>query len=156
VKRLWFIGAVVLVLLVGFGVWLKSPREDPWVPGFLTQAVSVAAKETNRAESHPFRKMISPNHYEVLSSEGVRWHDYLVEGNFASVENTVQSELQRKDGWEALYTTPDSDKASHKVTEMDALFVRGGHAVTVYRVPLQHKVKVRVWTRTPPPFSGML
>jgi hypothetical protein len=92
----------------------------------------------------------------MLSSDGVQWKDYLVEGTFKSIESIVKAELTQKVGWEYLYSAPPNlHKNTVTASEMNALFVRGEQAVTVLRTPYDHKVRVRVRSRTPTLFSKL-
>jgi hypothetical protein len=155
VKRLWLIGIGFLVVFGGFLVVLSRPHRDLWKPLCLSGA-AICPVQDEKLEAAPFRRLISPKRYQSLGKEGVQWQDYLVEGDFKSVESLVGGELAQKAGWEYLYTAPwNPHKNSALAGEMNALFIRGEQAVTVFRAPFDKKVRVRVWSRTPTLFSKL-
>jgi hypothetical protein len=152
-KRAVFIAVPVLVCLLVVGVWLTSSGSAAWKPSFLAKALEVEG-EANTIESGPFRQRIGVNSFQSLGPKGVTFQDYLLEGSFDSVEDFAKKELPPAQGWEQLYTTPTNAPGSFKANEMNALFLFRNRAVTVFRQPQGGKVRVRVWTRTPPIFGN--
>lgn len=155
-RRILALGAAGIALV---GLWVGAmfllPHDRGYLPKFLAGAQD-APQQPGHLNNAPFVKKLGPNWTQNLGTGGVSCHDYLLPGTFDSVYKAASNEFGKGTSWESFYTSPENPPIGKMtpVTAMDALFTRKNDAVSIYRVPVDGKVRVRVWHRSPSLFGS--
>jgi hypothetical protein len=155
VKKIWLPLFGLLAIVAAWFVYARLNKSNVlWQPAFLKGAERRA--DSPQEPGSPFHR--TGSHGEQIEiTAGLRHEDYLLPGEFDQIERQAKLELKGSDGWQPLYALDPAvvtqGRSSFSVKEMDAMFVRGGQAVTVYRYPEGKMIRVRVWRLEPTIFG---
>lgn len=160
-RRVWVLvlaGVILIGLWIGLTLFL--PRNPDFKPKFLANAVD-APRDDKPLRDAPFDRKTGPNQTTNLGTVGVSYRDYLTPGPYQAIEKAAKAEFGPGTGWGMFYALADESIDENApagkmipVGRMNALFKHGNDAVTIYRFPVEGKVKVRVWHRSPSIFNG--